>query len=163
MNQLPSSEVALPRGGVNPGTAVAILVAVAFSSTVIFIAIAESVFPTPAMADDRGSVEQAPAAPAAQRPGDGAELAAVEAVAPDQEISTEPGEDEAVESATPGAAPAPGRSNHDGRGTRPDHLARPDHEGTAAPVAPARPQPDLFGRDTEDPLGNLDFGPLITG
>ena len=157
MNQIPSSVVVPPRGGVNPGTAVAILVAFAFCSAVTFIGIAESVFPGPAASHGRPAF--VPEAPAVLPTGDDSEIATMEPPAPDEAApATDRGSETPASNAATGGAT--GRGGHPVRSDGSARRDRPTPADTATP--PAAPH-DSFGQDDDDPLGDLDFGPLITG
>lgn len=167
MYQTPSSFPVSSRGGVNRTTAVAVLFAVTLFSGLIFVMIAETVFPAPAMAQDPGLRERDHLTPSVLRPGDGAEIAAAEPVEAEELIPADTGDVAGLESsgAAEAVEPEP-RRVHRPAGPRPAAAPRPTatEEGRPAPARPgAGSAGDVFGRDSEDPLGGLDFGPSIAG
>ncbi len=169
MNQLPSSSYACSSGGVNRTTAVAVLVAVMLFSVLVFVTIAETVFPSSALAREPMGRHELPMAPSVVRPDEGAEVATVEPAETGEperiEASeTDPSESENVdENLSP--RPRHGHRHEDSRPTTDPHPARTESAPAtpANPANPGRSSDDLFGRDTDDPLGNLDFGSSVAG
>lgn len=166
MYQIPSNSHASSGGGVNRATAAAVLLAVTLFSGLVFVIIAETVFPSPAMAQDPGARDRDLAIPSVVRPGEGAEVATTELVEPDPGAQADPIElagDEAPDETSDGDLEP--RRDPRPRGDRPEPAARPGaNERTSHPERPANGAPDdIFGRDSDDPLGDLDFGPSIAG
>jgi outer membrane biosynthesis protein TonB len=154
MQQLTNEDHVTRSRGVNPGTAIAILVAVAFCSAMIFISIAEMVYARPVAIGSQDQSDQS--VPAALRPPLGEELATVEPIAAEEAAEAEP-EPVEVEPELPVQPAAPRPRTHPvvRPGTRTD---RPTNAGT-----PSSNQGNgIFSADP-DPLGDLDFGPRITG
>ncbi len=160
--QLPSESSATPSRGVNPGTAIAILVATALFSTLTFIAIAETVYADPMTSDDLNA--DVPSEPGARQPAEGAALAEAdtddEAEATDEEADPEAAE--AAPAPEAEAAPAPeGRRSHRPRAT-PRPAPRPEGE-RPAPAGSEPPSRGIFDQNDDDPLGGLEEGGDLLG